>query len=610
MFTSQVSTLLVLSAFDHLNNLSGNRFSIKHSLNDYLATVLEFLKRAHQTRENHLNKFFPYLICNCLPKIHRRVRKPLYGRILGLMEELTLEVHKGHFSDYHKRLFSSHQRYDEPGKIQKEVNVLVQTLCRDDELEGLRVDPITKEATYQVLFNLKAHLQEWMSDQSTNKAILDAYTSEVAFEFHLLYTATHHRFVQLVMALFKYQNKSSHSEADASDIQMKTDLLFKKGMLLWRLSRSQMFQYHCQLLGAHHLFGENFFEQTQADSEQGGEDAEEDDNLKDAGDYDEESAGQSSSASAFANYIVRLVRILIGSFDGMDVLFKLFISAPKEFATFKFNIISVERPKEEHTRMQPYEQTIRDIFDNHNTADIDNIIDRLRSRAKAYCDREAPFKPKKVVRVFCQEITQADVKGGTVMHCNANQHCELVLASLPMGILFPTTTLTPDLRSRSLIDHLKLRPAQQVGLFLLSFFIPSLTLYLEDVEDLPTHITVSKFCCPVCWDVLDILRRQSTSNPSHIESRFFVRGRHSVIYPVILPTWLSSVVRGQSLHKYEDDLRRMLQSFVKDSESNVHEILPVRSTSDDLAAIESDPGMSSDTGSQYSDENVGFGRWD
>jgi hypothetical protein len=46
-----------------------------------------------------------------------------------------------------------------------------------------------------------------------------------------------------------------------------------------------------------------------------------------------------------------------------------------------------------------------------------------------------------------------------------------------------------------------------------------------------TIIAVSKRCCPVCWELLDILRGHS--------KRFHVRGCHITLFPVELPSWFS-----------------------------------------------------------------------
>ena len=48
-------------------------------------------------------------------------------------------------------------------------------------------------------------------------------------------------------------------------------------------------------------------------------------------------------------------------------------------------------------------------------------------------------------------------------------------------------------------------------------------------------ISVSKFCCPVCWELIKVLN-ETTKNVE-----FIVRAHHSNLYPVCLPSWLPNV---------------------------------------------------------------------
>jgi hypothetical protein len=45
-------------------------------------------------------------------------------------------------------------------------------------------------------------------------------------------------------------------------------------------------------------------------------------------------------------------------------------------------------------------------------------------------------------------------------------------------------------------------------------------------------MSVSKFCCPVCWELLNVL------NKTNKKVQFVVRAHHSNIYPVCLPPLL------------------------------------------------------------------------
>ena len=58
------------------------------------------------------------------------------------------------------------------------------------------------------------------------------------------------------------------------------------------------------------------------------------------------------------------------------------------------------------------------------------------------------------------------------------------------------------------------------------------------------NISVSKFCCPVCWELIEAL------NETNHNVQFVVRAHHSNLYPVCLPPWLPDAV-----------LEKMIESF-------------------------------------------------
>lgn len=59
-----------------------------------------------------------------------------------------------------------------------------------------------------------------------------------------------------------------------------------------------------------------------------------------------------------------------------------------------------------------------------------------------------------------------------------------------------------------------------------------------------TSLAVSKLCCPVCWELLQVLRAEPFE--------FKARGYHTSLYPVDLPSWLP-----------ESDIREMNNRFWK-----------------------------------------------
>jgi hypothetical protein len=69
-------------------------------------------------------------------------------------------------------------------------------------------------------------------------------------------------------------------------------------------------------------------------------------------------------------------------------------------------------------------------------------------------------------------------------------------------------------------------------------------------------IGVSKICCPVCWELIQILRKKK-----QIE----IRGRHSSLYLVELPPGLPSEVAHQLLQRFKDfakvEVTKMMQAI-------------------------------------------------
>jgi len=57
---------------------------------------------------------------------------------------------------------------------------------------------------------------------------------------------------------------------------------------------------------------------------------------------------------------------------------------------------------------------------------------------------------------------------------------------------------------------------------------------------------VSKLCCPICWDLLAILRGHT--------SEFEVQGHHSTLYTVELPHWLPINILQELVARFKETL--------------------------------------------------------
>ena len=96
----------------------------------------------------------------------------------------------------------------------------------------------------------------------------------------------------------------------------------------------------------------------------------------------------------------------------------------------------------------------------------------------------------------------------------------------------------------------------------LLIFLHFLTCDLIQVTDSDTdanlmpqsyNIAVSKFCCPVCWELLKVLNE---TNDHNLE--FVVRAHHSHLYPVCLPPWLPDHVMNRMIECFGKKLYKQL----------------------------------------------------
>jgi hypothetical protein len=72
-------------------------------------------------------------------------------------------------------------------------------------------------------------------------------------------------------------------------------------------------------------------------------------------------------------------------------------------------------------------------------------------------------------------------------------------------------------------------------------------------------IAVSKLCCPVCWDIINMFNRQNEEQGSSV--RFQAHGRHPNLYPVDLPDILDEGIKDELLTKFSIALLKDLVSL-------------------------------------------------
>ena len=84
-------------------------------------------------------------------------------------------------------------------------------------------------------------------------------------------------------------------------------------------------------------------------------------------------------------------------------------------------------------------------------------------------------------------------------------------------------------------------------------------------------IAVSKSCCPVCWDIVNIFNEQAktTQEPKPLVC-FRARGRHANLYPVDLPDLLDEGIKDELLTKFSITLLKDLVSLFEEDARAAH----------------------------------------
>jgi len=93
-------------------------------------------------------------------------------------------------------------------------------------------------------------------------------------------------------------------------------------------------------------------------------------------------------------------------------------------------------------------------------------------------------------------------------------------------------------------------------------------------------IAVSKPCCPVCWELLKLLRNKASTN-------FHVDGYHKTLSQVELPEWLPLKIVLKLTDRFEKILLGQIKRMVKHHKG--HEIHPSGQSRDGLSS-DSDDG--------------------
>jgi hypothetical protein len=64
-------------------------------------------------------------------------------------------------------------------------------------------------------------------------------------------------------------------------------------------------------------------------------------------------------------------------------------------------------------------------------------------------------------------------------------------------------------------------------------------------------VSVSKLCCPVCWELFQVLRRDGS-----------IRGCHPIVTPVVLPETLPGLVYEELVTRFRTHLSSQLRHLL------------------------------------------------
>ena len=107
-------------------------------------------------------------------------------------------------------------------------------------------------------------------------------------------------------------------------------------------------------------------------------------------------------------------------------------------------------------------------------------------------------------------------------------------------------------------------------------------------------MAVTKPCCPVCWELMAVLRGDA-------ENQFLVRSGNPTVYPIELPPWLPQSACEQMVDRFQKHLCTQLESMVsmdratKSDASSLSIVAAYKKGHCHTLSIESDSDLSTTT---------------
>ena len=110
-------------------------------------------------------------------------------------------------------------------------------------------------------------------------------------------------------------------------------------------------------------------------------------------------------------------------------------------------------------------------------------------------------------------------------------------------------------------------------------------------------MSVSRLCCPICWDLLEMLRKYLREAAIAGDDCLQVRGRHSTVWPTELPPWTPLPIMKMMVERYRGLVRDALEKMMRAA------VAPSLHTPDPSSSM-SDSGLASDSSSSSDEHDI------
>jgi hypothetical protein len=399
-------------------------------------------------------------------------------------------------------------------------------------------------------------------DDSGLASLIDAlnnpkthYTLEMCLAFHKLLVVTLHRYGQNLA-----QCASARTAGNADDLETQVKKLHSKVNLLWCIGYSSFLVFHLQVLcvglsvppsnGLTKFITDYLGFMPTSD-------------LEGTVTAEGPPTGENGTPNDVDSEVDEEAKFLLGGLENSDsstlvLMFRRWI----RLQTSHFQAINVLSPQRGHkyngkveitllnVRMPPKNPTIqpwRNILEEHAppSFDIGNVLQTLTQRATAFYsakNTEGTLQPHSIIKAFSSVLGYAEKEiDDPTLVFSGNVHCEAALASLTKYVQH-----IPNV-SDELSDLVK------VQYFVHQNSTHHVDAMLQSLDQ--RNIAVSKLCCPVCWELLQLIGGDTDS--------FKVRGFHTTLYTVELPSWLPRDVVEKMVDLYGAHLRHELNRMME-----------------------------------------------